>query len=697
MDQVEVLNVAIVGGGPGCKAIMNMIFAEKLSQLRMKLIGVADFNPGAVGYCYAQEKGIYTTKDYRDLYRLKDLNMIIEVTGRDEVANEIHQTRPRHVRVMDNVTARLFWDIFQIEEERLAERKQAEEVLRDTVNRLQIAYEQSITYARELNQEIGERERAEEAVRKSEERYRRITEAVIDYVFTVRIEDGHPVETVHGPACVAVTGYTPDEFASDPYLWIRMVHEEDHAAVQEQAGRVLSGQDVPPIEHRILRKDGVLRWVRNTLVPHHDPEGNLLSYDGLIRDIHERKEAEEAKAKLEAQLRHAQKMEAIGTLAGGIAHDFNNLLMGILGATSLMLMDIDSGHPYFEHLKVIEDMVHKGAGLTRQLLGLAKGGKYEVKPTDLNELIKKSSKMFGRTKREIKIHRKYQKDIWTLEVDQGQIEQVLLNLYVNAWQAMPGGGTLYIKTENVTLDEDYVKPFGVQAGHYVKISVRDTGVGMDEETQRRIFEPFFTTKEMGRGTGLGLASAYGIIKNHGGIINVYSEKGEGTTFNIYLPAVEAMEIGARDEESGFREKEIQRGDETILLVDDEDTVIDVGQKVLKKLGYKVFVARSGQEAIEVLSKAQRAEGKEQEQEQEGKERSAPDLVILDMIMPDMGGDEVYDKMKQINRKIKVLLSSGYGIDGHVAEILDRGCDGFIQKPFTIKQLSKSIRKVLEKK
>ncbi|MBW1677048.1 MAG: response regulator, partial [Deltaproteobacteria bacterium] len=206
------------------------------------------------------------------------------------------------------------------------------------------------------------------------------------------------------------------------------------------------------------------------------------------------------------------------------------------------------------------------------------------------------------------------------------------------------------------------------AGHYVKISVRDTGVGMDEETQRRIFEPFFTTKEMGRGTGLGLSSAYGIIKNHGGIINVYSEKGEGTTFNIYLPAVEAMETGARDEESGFREKEIQRGDETILLVDDEDTVIDVGQKVLKKLGYKVFVARSGQEAIELYRKS----------------RDHIDLVILDMIMPDTGGGKVYDKMKEIKPDIKVLLSSGYGIDGHVAEILDRGCDGFIQKPFTKK-------------
>ncbi|MCK4792606.1 MAG: PAS domain S-box protein, partial [Desulfobacteraceae bacterium] len=361
MEQANILNVAIVGGGPGCKAIMDMIFAEKLRQVRMKVIGVACTNPMATGYLHAREKGIYTTMDYRDLYRLKDLNMIIELTGRGEVTNEIFRTKPDHVRLMGNVAARLFWDIFQIEEERIAERKQAEEALRHTIKRMEIAYEQSIIYARELNEEIGERKQAEEALRESEERYRRITGAVTDYIFTVRIEDGHPVETVHGPACVAVTGYTPEEFASDPYLWIRMVHEEDRAAVQEQARRVLLGQDVPPIEHRILRKDGVMRWVMNTLVPNYDTQGKVLSYDGLIRDIHERKEAEEAKTKLEAQLRHAQKMEAIGTLAGGIAHDFNNLLMGIQGNVSLMLMDMDSTHRHYKRLRKIEKQVQSGA------------------------------------------------------------------------------------------------------------------------------------------------------------------------------------------------------------------------------------------------------------------------------------------------------------------------------------------------
>ncbi|NVL90971.1 MAG: PAS domain S-box protein [Desulfobacterales bacterium] len=504
MGQAKVLNVAIVGGGPGCKAIMDMIFAEKLSQLRMKLIGVACTNPNAVGYLYAVEKGIFTTKDYRDLYKLKDLDMIIELTGHNEVADEISRTKPGRVRLMGNVAARLFWDIFQIEEEGIAERKQAED-----------------------------------ALRKGEERYRRITEAVTDYVFTVRIKDGHPMETVHGPACVAVTGYTSEELASDPYLWIQMVHEEDRAAVQEQTERVLSGQDVQPVEHRILRKDGVVRWVRNTIVPHYDPQGNLLFYDGLISDIHERKEAEEEKVRLEAQFHQAQKMEALGTLASGIAHDFNNLLLGIQGHTSLMSLDIDSAHPHFEYLKGIDNMIQKGADLTRQLVGFARGSKHEVRPTDLNELVARSSEMFSRTRKEIRIHSKYQEGPWMAKVNQGQIEQVLLNLYVNAWQAMPGGGDLYLQTTNVVLDETHANPYTIRPGNYVKVSIIDTGMGIDEETRQRIFEPFFTTKEIDGGSGLGLASAYGIIKNHGGIINVHSEKGNGTTFDIYLPAISA--------------------------------------------------------------------------------------------------------------------------------------------------------------
>ncbi len=393
-----------------------------------------------------------------------------------------------------------------------------------------------------------------------------------------------------------------------------------------------------------------------------------------ITDVTELHQAHKKKERLETQLQQAQKMEAIGTLAGGIAHDFNNLLMAIQGRTSIMLMNKDSAHPDCEHLRGIESHVEHAADLTKQLLGFARGGKYEVNPTDLNELIKKENRMFGRTKKEITIRGKYENNLWSVEVDRGQFQQVLLNLYVNAWQAMPGGGDLYLETENVILEESDVRPFSAEPGRYVKISITDTGVGMDKATREKIFEPFFTTKEMGRGTGLGLASAYGIIKNHGGFINVYSEKGHGAAFNIYLPASE-KEIIEEKNPAG----DTLRGTETVLFVDDEDMIIEVAKEVLENLGYNVLTARSGKEAIEIY--------------EENKEHI--DIVLLDMIMPNMSGSDTYDRMKAIDPDIKVLLSSGYSIDGQATEILDRGCNGFIQKPFKMKELSQKLRQVLD--
>ena len=286
---------------------------------------------------------------------------------------------------------------------------------------------------------------------------------------------------------------------------------------------------------------------------------------------------------------------------------------------------------------------------TKQLLGFARSGKYEVKPTDINELIKKQNRMFGRTKKEVTIRGKYEKDLWVVETDKGQIDQVLMNLYVNAWQAMPGGGELDVQTENVLIDEDHNKTYQMEPGRYVKISVTDTGVGMDKEIQEKIFDPFFTTKEMGKGTGLGLASAYGIIKNHGGFINVYSEKGHGTTFNIYLPASEKAVIEEKKPAG-----DLLRGTETVLFVDDEDIIIEIAEELFKELGYKVLIARSGKEAIEIY--------------QGNKDRI--DIVLLDMIMPGMSGGKTYDKLKEINPDIKVLLVSGYSINGTATEILD---------------------------
>lgn len=403
--------------------------------------------------------------------------------------------------------------------------------------------------------------------------------------------------------------------------------------------------------------------------PVNETDKTFMGTYGVARDIGDRK-------LLEAQLLQAQKMQAIGTLAGGIAHDFNNLLMGIMGRVSLINHDIDLSHPYYKHLKGIEDIVKRGSELTKQLLGFAMGGKYELKPTDINELIEKCFDMFGRTRKETRIHTIFQKDVCAVEIDQSQIEQVLLNLFVNAWHAMPGGGDIFIKTENVRLDDEDVMHYGIKPGEFVMVSVTDTGVGMDEETKQHIFEPFFTTKKLGRGTGLGLASAYGIIKNHGGLINVNSKKGEGTTFNFYLPVVEAQTVKQLPDDI---EDEILHGTETILIVDDEEIVVNVSREMLNNMGYNVLIARGGKEALETFKK--------------DKDKIA--LVMLDMIMPDMGGSHVYNILKEIKPDIKVLLSSGYSLDGQASEIMSRDCDGFIQKPFNMVQLSKMIRKILD--
>ena len=395
----------------------------------------------------------------------------------------------------------------------------------------------------------------------------------------------------------------------------------------------------------------------------------------LQQEIEERIQMSRDKEKLQHQLFQAQKMEAIGTLAGGIAHDFNNLLMGIQGNVELMALEMDPDHTRASRLKTIQDCVESGARLARQLLGFARLGKYEIQSTDINALARETTDMFGRTRQELRIIQKYQENVWPVEADRVQIEQVLLNLFINAWQAMPDGGDLFLETANTTLDDRQASAHGVEPGKYVKITLADTGMGMDPATMERIFDPFFTTKAMGRGTGLGLASAYGIVRNHGGVIAVNSRKGDGTTFQVYLRASAKPSLG-----TGARiPPSTQVGCETVLLVDDDPLILDVGQAMLKRLGYSVQVARGGQEALA----AYRTHGDQ------------IDLVILDMIMPDMGGGKTYDQLKAMRPDIKVLLSSGYSIDGQAATIMNRGCSGFIQKPFDLQTFSDKIRSILD--
>jgi len=522
--------------------------------------------------------------------------------------------------------------------------------------------EEEVVGVRGVLRDITASKQAEEALRESELKFRGLFDLSPQAIAVTEVETGRLID-VNDTFC-KVTKYDKEEVLGRTTTELGFYSKEDRSRFID---KLQPTGEIHGLEMDFKAKDGSI--INAVMFARYIQLKGKTFIITTFLDMTERK-------RLESQLQQAHKMEAIGTLAGGIAHDFNNLLMGILGSTSLMLFNITSNHPHYESLKNVEQHVQSGAKLTKQLLGISRGGKYEVKPTDLNKLLEKTSEMFSRTSKDIRVYTKYQTDIWPVEVDQSQIEQVLLNLYVNAWQAMPNGGDLYLQSENVFLDEEHVRLLSLKPGRCVRLTITDTGVGMDEATIQRIFDPFFTTKEMGRGTGLGLASVYGIIKNHDGIIDVFSKKGEGTTFTIYLQASDKQIIEEKE-----TSREVLKGVEMVLLVDDEDSIVDVGEEILNMMGYQVLSARGGKEAVELYQKNQ----------------ATIDIVVLDMIMPEMGGEETYDTLKEINPKVKVLLSSGYSIDGKAKEILEKGCDGFIQKPFTIEELSQKIREILDKK
>lgn len=502
---------------------------------------------------------------------------------------------------------------------------------------------------------------ADESLRRSEERFREITELLPETIYEIDM-DGQ---------LVFINKSGKEQFQIDEgavecgfsFAGLFPGHEYDH--LEQRLKQLSEGKTLGLQEYTGIRGNGE----EFPLIARSVPilrDGKVVGIRGLLMDISDKKQ-------LEDQIRNAQRMESIGTLAGGIAHDFNNLLMGIQGRASLALTDMTSSTPVREHLKGIEEYVRSAANLTKQLLGFARSGKYDLKPTDINRLISKSSEMFGRTRKELQMLTQFEPDVWVLEVDRSQIEQVLLNLYINAWQAMPGTGTITVLTENIVLDEDQGKAFSLRGGPYVRITVTDTGTGISREIKEKIFEPFFSTKERGRGTGLGLASAYGIIKNHKGSIHVVSGEGEGASFQIYLPA--RMVHLEEDAES---DKSLVTGEGSLLVVDDEQMVLDVSEGLLSQLGYTVYSANNGAEALRLF------------EERKGEIC----LVVLDMIMPGMSGEETFHRLREIDPNIRVLLSSGYSADGRAASLIGEGCNGFIQKPFDLQGLSRKIREVL---
>jgi two-component system cell cycle sensor histidine kinase/response regulator CckA len=504
--------------------------------------------------------------------------------------------------------------------------------------------------------------RNEQALRRSEARYRSLVQSSVYGIYRSSLE-GRFLDV--NPALITMLGYASAEevLLLDPEKQVFAQAEEHTRLIEEfkRTGR-LDG-----IEVKWKRKDGSIVTVRisGRAVSSADEPADVL--EAIAEDVTDRRV-------LEDQFRQAQKMEAVGRLAGGVAHDFNNLLMVVSGYAEVLLAELDMSHPMHEKARAIQQASDRATTLTRQLLAFSRKQLLELKVVDVNSIVADMERLLRPLIGEnVELVAKLAPEAGFTRADVGQLEQVLMNLVVNAKDAMPGGGKLTIETQNIVVDENHRGQTFIRAGHYVMLSVSDTGMGMDKETQSRIFEPFFTTKEKGKGTGLGLSTVYGIVKQSGGYVMVQSEAGHGTTFHIYLPRVE----GAAEKHAAPVASAAAGGSETILLVEDEESVRQLVRETLASKGYHVLEAENGEAGLAAANGETKI-----------------DLVITDVIMPGMGGRELVQELAKTRPQTKVLYLSGYTEDAIVSEgTIDSGT-AFLQKPFTLQNLSRKVREVL---